>query len=122
MNRSKWGIYAFSFFVGSLITGIAVAVQPFGLSSLACVSVGLAAVLLAGLFALYLRGVRLQPVLGGLLGLLAGCLLGLTFVFISSAAGIAPTPAITFLRLAGPIPARLRRPSHRNIEIGGAGI
>jgi uncharacterized protein YacL len=103
VNRSKWAVYALSFVVGVLITGIAVAVKPFGLSNVACVCVGLTAVVLASLFALYLRGARVQPLMGGLLGLLVGCGVGLTLVFISTAAGIAATPDATFLRLVAPI-------------------
>jgi uncharacterized protein YacL len=86
-----------------VITGIAIAVRPFGLSIYISAGLGIAAVVAAGLFALRLMRTRVEPLIGGFVGLLSGCLLGLILVLISNAASSAPTAAFSFFRIALPI-------------------
>ncbi len=62
--------------LGLLVCGAAAATRPFGLTSGASISVGLLAVAAAATLALFLLRARIEPLLGGFLGLLAGCLLG----------------------------------------------
>jgi uncharacterized protein YacL len=103
VNRLHWGTYALSSFFGALVTGIAVATRPFGPSSVISAVFGLASVLAASLLAHFLRRARSQTVIGGFLGLLSGCVLGLAIVLISNAATSNPIPAIQFLRIAAPL-------------------
>jgi uncharacterized protein YacL len=103
VNLSNWATYAFSFLVGVLVTGIAVATQPFGFSGPGSVSIGLATVLLAGVAAVWLCRAPFHILIGGFLGLMSGCLLGLALLFLSNVAPPQPTSALAFLRLAIPI-------------------
>lgn len=103
LNRLHWGIYVLFFFFGVLVTGIAIATGPFGLSHVSSAGLGLTSVGVASLVALYLRGVRSRPLIGGFLGLVAGCLIGLAIVLISKTAALNPSPAFGFFRLAVPL-------------------
>jgi uncharacterized protein YacL len=64
---------------------------------------GLSVVVAASLFALVLRRASIKPLVGGVIGLLAGCLLGLAVLAVSSAASLAVSPAYTFARLSFPL-------------------
>lgn len=103
MIHSNWPAYTIPLLFGALLVGLAVVVQPFGLSHLLSACLALFGFILASLLALGLSRTPSKPLLAGLVGLFAGSVLGLICLEIFNTAALAPAESLTFLRLAIPI-------------------
>ena len=108
MKSLSWGSFAVIFIFGALITGIAIAFQPFGPSAIESALAGLFALAVASGLALVLRLMNLRTIVGGFIGLLAGCVLGLVFLaslFLARVNVVEPPnhTAVAFMRLALPL-------------------
>jgi len=104
LKRLNWGSYFLFFIFGALICGVASATRPFGFTPVAAAGAGLLAIILASVFAFWLLRARIEPLVGGFLGALAGCMLGcfVDWAIILTSTG-APLPAPAFVRVAVPI-------------------
>jgi len=76
LKSLTWGTYSLFFIFGALICGVAAATRPFGFNPFASACMGLSAIAAASALAIWLLRVRIEPLVGGFLGTLAGCLLG----------------------------------------------
>jgi len=76
LKSLTWGSYSLLFIFGALICGVAAVTRPFGFTPVGSACIGLAALAAASALAIWLLRARIEPLVGGFLGTLAGCLLG----------------------------------------------
>jgi len=92
------------FIFGALICGVAAVTRPFGFTPVGSACIGLAAIAAASALAIWLLRARIEPLVGGFLGTLAGCLLGcfVDWALVLMAAE-SPIPGSPFVRIAIPL-------------------
>jgi len=103
LKSLNWGSFSVLLVFGALITGIAIATRPFGLPILASACIGLSAVAVASVVAFLLLRAHIRPLVGGFVGLLSGCVLGLALLLLCEAAAPPSYAAVPFLHLCGPL-------------------
>jgi uncharacterized protein YacL len=103
VNRSNWDGLVYRICFVALLGALAAVLRPFGLSPIAGAVAGVAVAILASLFALRLRSLSLEVLLGGSAGALIGTGLGVIFSYVLNQSVLLQGPTLQFVRLTIPL-------------------